>query len=278
MATSQGKRTSRGLYKLTTRFLVMLYLGLFIALPLGMVFYKAIQNGPGALWQALTESQALDAFKLTFMAAGAVTLFNIILGTLAAYCLVRFRFPGYKILDSMIDLPFSIPTSVTGLTLASILGPKSWIGSWLGNHGWNILYHPSSIYIAFMVVTLPFVIRSVEPLLRSIDLAEEEAAVTLGAGHLRIFLSVVLPAIRPGILSGAVVSFARCLGEFGVVVFVAGTQPFQTEVASTYIFSRIEQFDLQGASAASVVVLSISYLLLWMIRFLESPPERRNER
>jgi sulfate transport system permease protein len=242
-----------------------------------MIFYQSISGGPGALWQALTHEQALHAFRLTFIAAGIVTLTNIFLGTIAAFALVRFRFPGRKILNTLIELPFAIPTAVIGLTLASLLGPKSPIGAFLQNHGFSILYHPSAIYIAFMVVTLPFIIRAVEPLLRSMDPAEEEAAYTLGANALRTFFSVVLPVIRPGILSGAVLTFARSLGEFGAVVFVAGTEAFHTEVAATYIFSRIEQFDFRGGAAASVVVLTVSYFLLWIMRFLETPPEERQK-
>lgn len=260
---------------LAARSLVLFYLGTVVLLPVGMVFYQAVKNGSGALFKSLMNAEALYAFKLTFMTAGIVTVVNAFLGTIVAYALVKFRFPGRKILDSLIDLPFAIPTSVLGLTLASILGPKSFVGSFLQKHGWNILYHPSSIYLAFMVVTLPFVIRAVEPLLRSMDPSEEEAAITLGAGPMRTFLSIVFPVIRPGIISGSVLTFARSLGEFGVVVFVAGTEPFHTEVASTYIFSKIEQFDFQGAAAASLLVLALSYLLLWMMKFFEAPSEEK---
>ncbi|MBI1882589.1 MAG: sulfate ABC transporter permease subunit CysT [Chlamydiae bacterium] len=257
------------------RTFVFLYIGSVIALPIGMIFSKAVRDGPLKLWQSLTDPQALYAFRLTFMAAGIVTVINIILGTISAFALVRFKFPGRKWIDPLIDLPFAIPTSVIGLTLALLLGPKSPLGAWLQTHGFTILYQPSAIYIALLVVTLPFVIRSVQPLLRSIDPTEEEAAITLGARPFKIFTSVIFPVIRPGIISGAVLTFARSLGEFGVVVFVAGTQPFHTEVAATYIFSKIEQFDFQGAASASVVVLLLSYLLLWTMRFFEAPLERR---
>lgn len=269
------KWTAKFFITLTVRSIVFLYLGAVVLLPIFMVFYQAMKDGPGALWKAFTNEEALYAFKLTFTTAGVVTLLNMVLGTVAAYALVRLRFPGRRVLDALIDLPFAIPTAVIGLTLASMLGPKSPIGAFLKSQGCDILYQPSSIYIAFMVVTLPFVIRAVEPLLRSIDPSEEEAAVTLGAGPWSVFINVVLPIIRPGILSGAVLTFARSLGEFGVVVFVAGTEPFHTEVAATYIFSRIEQFDFRGGAAASVLVLSVSYLLLWFIKFFEILPENR---
>ena len=271
-----GKKGVGLITRLSARTLVVLYLGAVVFLPVGMVFFKAMSDGLGALWEALTNEEALYAFRLTFISAGVVTVLNAILGTIAAYALVRFKFPGRKILDSLIDLPFAIPTSVIGLTLASILGPKSPVGSYLKSIGWDILYQPSAIYIAFMVVTLPFVIRSIEPLLYSLDPAEEEAALTLGATPMRTFFSIIFPVIRPGLLSGAVLTFARCLGEFGAVVFVAGTEPFHTEVASTYIFSRIEQFDFRGGAAASVVVLTVSYVLLWGLRFLELPSKRRH--
>ncbi len=270
-------RMARYVTKLAIRSLVIFYIGIIILIPILMVGYHAIKDGPEALWQALTNHQALHAFKVTFLAAGTVTIANAILGTIVAFTLVRFRFPGRKILDSLVDLPFAIPTSVIGLTLASLLGPKSPIGAYLKEHGCNILYHTPAIYIAFMVVTLPFVIRAVQPLVQGLDPAEEEASLTLGASPWRTFFSVILPVIRPGILSGTVLTFARCLGEFGAVVFVAGTEPFHTEVAATYIFSRIEQFDFRGGAAASVVVLTVSYALLWTLKFLETRSERKQE-
>jgi len=256
---------------------VLLYLGIVIALPIGMVFAKAFAGGPQALWQALTKEQALHAFRLTFFMAGAVTLMNVLLGTITAFVLTRFKFPGSKYLDYLIDLPFAIPTSVIGLTLASLLGPKSFMGSFFVSHGITFLYHPISVFIAFSAVTLPFVIRAVQPLLATVDPAEEEAAITLGAGSVRIFFFVILPVIRPGIISGAVLTFARSLGEFGAVVFVAGTQPFHTEVASTFIFSKIEQYDFHSAASASVAVLTISYILLWIMRYFETAPEKRKK-
>lgn len=261
----------------SARIVVLIYLGLVIALPVGMIFTKALAGGPQALWQALTREQALHAFRLTFFMAAAVTLLNVIVGTISAFVLVRFKFPARKYLDYLIDLPFAIPTSVIGLTLASLLGPKSLIGSFLVSHGITVLYRPVSVFIAFAAVTLPFVIRAVQPLLATVDPAEEEAAITLGAGPGKIFFSVILPVIRPGIMSGAVLTFARCLGEFGAVVFVAGTQPFHTEVAATFIFSKIEQFDFQSAASASVAVLTLSYILLWVMRYFETAPGKRKK-
>lgn len=269
---------SRDVTALAGRSIVFAYVGLVVAFPIGMIIYKAVEKGPVALYQALTNKQALHAFGLTFTSAAIVTLVNAVVGTIAAYALVRFRFPGRRFLDFLIDLPFAIPTSVIGLTLASMLGPRSPIGAFLEHFGVNVLYSTPAIYIAFMAVTLPFVIRAVQPMLSSMDPAEEEASLTLGAGPLRTFFCVVLPVIRPGILSGSVLTFARSLGEFGAVVFVAGTEPFHTEVAATYIFSRIEHYDLTGAAAASVVVLTISYFLLWMMKIMEVPPERRRGR
>lgn len=254
---------------LAVRTLVVFYLGAVIAFPMGMIFYQSIKNGFGAFWNTIIHPQALYAFKLTFISAFIVTLINMVLGTLVAYVMVRLEFVGKRFIDSLIDLPFAIPTAVTGLTLATILSPNSFIGAYLNSHGWKFLYQPSAIYIALMVVTIPFVIRAVEPLLRSMDLAEEEAAVTLGAGSWQIFFNIILPVIRSGIFSGAMLSFARSLGEFGVVVFIAGTEPFHTEIAATYIFSQIEQYNLQAAAAGSAIILMTSYFLFWLIKWLD---------
>lgn len=247
---------------------VLAYLGLVVALPIGMVFGTALSGGPSALWEALTDEEAVAAYRLTFSAAAVVTAVDILFGVAAAYVLVRIPFPGRRFLDACVDLPLALPTSVTGLTLAALLVPDSPIGGFLERRGWSFLYEPAAVYLGFAAVTVPFVIRAVQPILLTLDPAEEEAAVTLGASPIRTFLAVVLPALRPGILAGGALAFARSLGEFGAVVFIAGTEPFRTEVASTFVYTRIESFDLPAAASASVVVLSISFLLFYGARRL----------
>lgn len=266
---SAASRPARPFGALAGRTAALLYIGSAVALPIVMVFWKALSDGPSALWEALSDEEAVAAFQLSFISAGLVTIASILLGTISAFTLVRFRFPGRKVLDALVDLPLALPTSVTGLTLAAILGPQSPIGAWIQANGWTVLYDPKAVFIAFLVVTVPFVIRAIQPLLTAVDAAEEEAAMTLGAGAWQRFRYIILPVIRPGIMTGGAIAFSRSLGEFGAVVFVAGTEPFRTQVASTLIYSRIENFDLRGASAASVVVLSLSYLLLWAARRIE---------
>ncbi len=252
-----------------TRFIALSYVGIIVALPVALVFWRGLEGGVGPLIEALTDEEAAEAFRLSFLSAGAVSLASMVFGTAVAFALVRLDFPGRRALDALVDLPLALPTAVTGLTLASIFGPISPLGGWLEAHGMPILYRPIAVYIACLVVTVPFGIRSVQPLLAAVDRAEEEAAATMGAGPVRTFVSVIFPAIRTGIVSGAALTFARALGEFGAVVFIAGTEPFRTQVASTFVYSRIEGFDFKGAAAASIVVLTISFLMLTTARIVE---------
>lgn len=255
--------------KVAARYLVFAYIGSIVALPIAGLFWYAFSDGVMVFWEAMIDPEAVHAFRLTFVAAIAIAIFNAIFGTAAAYALTKYKFSGARFLDSLVDLPFAIPTAVTGLVLAVMLGPDAPIGAFFASRGISLLYSTPAVYIAFIVVTLPFVIRAVQPLLLAVDPAEEEAAVTLGATPLQIFFAIELPVIRPGIIAGSALAFARALGEFGVVVFIAGTEPFRTQVAATYVFSRIEHFDFRGASVAAVIVLVISSLLLWTVRRIE---------
>jgi sulfate transport system permease protein len=259
-----------------TYLVVLLYLVGVVGLPVGLVAARALDGGAGRLAALLADPEADAAFSLSFRVAFAVAIANAFLGTATAYALVRLRFPGRALLDAMVDLPLALPTAVTGLALAAIVGPASPLGPLLEAAGLPILYRPAGVYLAVLAVTLPFTVRAVQPVLLDLDPAEEEAAATLGAGGLRTFVSVVLPAIRPAILAGAALTFGRALGEFGAVIFVAGTTPFRTQVAPTLVYARLEAHDLDGASAAALVVLAASFALLGLARLLERRTARRS--
>ena len=222
--------------------------------PLAAVVWKSTQ-GEQSFWDAVTEPQAVAALKLTFFASVAVALVNAVMGTLIAWVLVRDRFRGQSFVNSLIDLPFALPTIVAGLTLLALYGPN-------GPFGIDVAFSRAAIVLALLFVTLPFVIRTVQPVLLELDREMEEAAASLGAGAIQIFRRVVFPNLFPAVLSGVALAFARAIGEFGSVVLISGNLPFKTEVASVYIFGRIESGDPAGAAAVSVVLLAVSFAAL----------------
>jgi sulfate transport system permease protein len=217
--------------------------------------WKAGQGGWAEFWEAVSDPQAVAALKLTLSVSVAVCLVNAVMGTIVAWILVRDRFRGQSVVNSIIDLPFALPTIVAGLTLLALYGPK-------GPVGVNIAFSRAAVLLALLFVTLPFVIRTVQPVLLELDKEMEEAAESLGAGPLKRFRYIVFPNLFPAILSGVALAFARAIGEFGSVVLITGNLPFKTEVASVFIFGRIESGDAQGAAAVSVVILLISFAVL----------------
>jgi sulfate/thiosulfate transport system permease protein len=226
-----------------------LYLSVIVLLPLAALAWRA--HG----WDAITNNQAVSSLKLTVLASIAVALVNAFAGTAIAWTLVRDRFPGQGIVNALVDLPFALPTIVAGLTLLALYGPKSPTGV-------NVAFTRWAILLALLFVTLPFVVRTVQPVLLELDTEMEDAAASLGAGRLATFRRVILPNILPAILSGVALAFARAIGEFGAVVLISGNLPFKTEVVSVYVFGRIESGDPGGAAAASVVILAISFGVL----------------
>ncbi len=229
-----------------------LYLSVIVLLPLAALSWKA--HG----WQAVTNPQATAALKLTLGVSLVVALVNAVAGTAIAWTLVRDRFVGQGLVNALVDLPFALPTIVAGLTLLILYGPKSPVNVDVSLKRWGIL-------VALLFVTLPFVVRTVQPVLFELDREMEDAAASLGAGRVATFLRIILPSILPAILSGVALAFARAVGEFGAVVLISGNSPFKTEVASVYIFGRIESGDSGGAAAASVVILGISFGVLLAI-------------
>ncbi|TJY40942.1 sulfate ABC transporter permease subunit CysT [Cohnella pontilimi] len=249
---------------------VMLYFILLIVFPILGIYGYSLSAGLAAFTENITEPLAWKAVLLTVKLAFVSTMINVLIGTMAGWVLIRYRFPGRGLLNSLVDLPFALPTAVAGLMILLLLGPQSVVGQWAEQLGFSILFHQPAIVIAMVFVTFPFVIRAVQPLLEEMDGSEEEAAYTMGATKAKTFVRVILPAMLPGIASGAMLAFSRALAEFGAVVLVAGNIPGKTLIASVYIFGEIESDNITGATAVSVVLLTFSLLILWLVNYLQS--------
>jgi sulfate transport system permease protein len=258
------------------RGLTLGYLGLMVALPLLAMSLQAAEPGLDAFVKALTDPFALHALKLSFVTAGLMVVVNAITGTATAWVLVRYDFPGKRLVNALIDLPFSVPTVVAGLMLIVLYGPSSTLGVVLGRYGLEVIYQKPGILLALMFVTYPFVVRSVQPVLLEVDRAEEEAAQTLGAHPWTIFRRVTLPTLRPAILTGMALAFSRALGEFGSVVLVAGNRPMETKTGPMYIFGEIESGNTHGALVVSAVLLACSLGVLIVLNLLQRREEARN--
>jgi len=250
----QGERASSALsLGLTTT-----YLTLIVALPIAALMFESASAGTRSFWEVVSSPECVAALKLTLSTSIAVALINAVLGTITAWVLVRDSFRGRALVNAVIDLPFALPTIVAGLTLLALYGPQSPVGI-------NVAFTTTSIVLAMLFVTLPFVVRTVQPVLLELDEEMEEAAKSLGATELQTFRRVVFPNILPGILSGVALAFAKAVGEFGALVIITGNLPYQTQVSSVYIFGRIESGDRAGAAAVAVVLLAISFALLLAI-------------
>jgi sulfate transport system permease protein len=231
------------------------YLSLIVLIPLAAVAAKSFEGGLGAFWEAITDSQAVASLKLTLGVSLLVVAVNAVFGTIVAWVLVRDPFRGRSVVNALIDLPFALPTIVAGLTLLALYGPN-------GPSGVNVGYTRAGVLLALLFVTLPFVVRTVQPVLIELDREMEEAAACLGARPVGIFRRIIFPNLLPAILSGVALAFARAIGEFGSVVLISGNLPFKTEVASVYIFGQIESNNMDGAAAVSVLLLGVSFVAL----------------
>jgi sulfate transport system permease protein len=243
--------------------LVMLYLSIIVLIPLAAVFWHAASLGPAAFWRVVTTPDTLAALELSLGAALLVAVVNAAVGTVIAWVLVRDDFPGKTVVNALIDLPFALPTIVAGLTLLALYGPKSPFGV-------NLAYTRGAVLLALLFVTLPFVVRSVQPVLMELERDAEEAASSLGARGFTVFRRVVLPSLLPAIVSGAGLSFARAIGEFGSVVLISGNIPFKTQIAPVRIFGLVESGDSGGAAAVSVVLLLISFAVLLVLTLVQA--------
>jgi sulfate/thiosulfate transport system permease protein len=234
------------------------YLSVIVLIPLAAVLLRSTEAGLDGFWRAVSNPQAVAALRLTLLVSLAVVAVNAVAGTAIAWVLVRDRFRGKAFVNALIDLPFALPTIVAGLTLLALYGPR-------GPVGINIAYTKIGLTVALLFVTLPFVVRTVQPVLHELDVEMEEAARSLGARPAAVFRRIIFPNLLPAILSGAALAFARAIGEFGAVVLISGNQPFRTEVASVYIFGQIESDNVTGAAAVSVVLLGLSLVVLFAI-------------
>ena len=237
---------------------VTTFLTVFVGLPIAALLWESTRDGSQGFWESVTSPEAVAALKLTLGASAVVSLLNAVLGTVTAWVLVRDDFRGKSVVNAIIDLPFALPTIVAGLTLLALYGPTSPVGI-------DVAFTRTSIVLAMMFVTLPFVVRTVQPVLQELDPELEQAAHSLGASRATTFRRIVFPNILPGILSGVALAFAKAVGEFGALVIITGNIPFDTEVSSVFIFGRIESGDSAGAAAAAVVLLAISFLTLLSI-------------
>ncbi len=258
--------------------ITLFWLGLIVLIPLAGVFLKAAGLGIGGIWQIWTEPRVLAALRLSFGTAFAAAAFNTVMGTWVAWVFVRYRFPGRRVFDAMIDLPFALPTAVAGIALTALYGGQGWIGWWLEPLGLKIAYTPLGIVVALVFVGLPFVVRIVQPVLAEAERELEEASATLGASRLQTIVRVVVPTLWPAMLTGFALAFARGVGEYGSVIFIAGNLPNVTEIAPLLITIRLEEFDYAGATAIAGAMLLLSFAVLLLVNSLQAWLQRRGAR
>lgn len=249
--------------------LTLLYLSLIVLIPLSATFLKAATGGWAHFWQTVTEPRALASYRLSFGASLVAALVNGAMGLVVAWVLVRYRFPGKRILDALVDLPFALPTAVAGITLTTILSANGWIGRHLEPLGIKAAFSPLGVVIALTFIGLPFVVRTIQPVLQGLDPEFEEAATSLGAGRWQTFRRVLMPELWPALLTGVALAFARAVGEYGSVVFISGNMPMRTEITPLLIITKLEQYDYAGATAIGVVMLVISFTLLLLMNLLQ---------
>jgi len=256
----------------------LFYVGLIILLPLAALVARPWEHGVGGFFDAITGPRTLAALRLSFLGAAFAALANVVLGVAVAWVLTRYEFPGRSVLDALVDLPFALPTAVAGVALATLYGPNGWIGEPLLAMGVKVAYTPLGVFVALLAVGLPYVVRSVQPVLEDMEAALEEAAQTLGASTWQVATRIVLPALAPALLSGFAMAFARGAGEYGSVIFIAGNMPGVSEIAPLVIVSKLEQYDYSGAAAVGVAMLLISLLALVAINLVQVAFSRRGER
>ncbi|MEW9806403.1 sulfate ABC transporter permease subunit CysT [Mesorhizobium sp. ZMM04-5] len=250
--------------------ITLFYVALIVVLPLGALAFKAASLGPEDYWRIVSSPRAVASYCVTALAALAATAFNLVFGMALAWVLVRYRFPGRRLVDALVDLPFALPTAVAGIALTALFAENGWFGSILARIGIEVAYTPLGIMIAMSFTSLPFIVRTVQPVLEDLDPALEEAAQTLGGSDAAIFTRVILPLLGPALLAGVSLSFARSLGEFGAIIFIAGNQPYETEITALLAFIRLEEYDYQAAAAIASVLLLTAFAMLAATNLLQA--------
>jgi len=247
----------------------LFYLSLIVLIPLSGAFLKTATLSWAQFWSTVTEPRVLASYRLTFATSLIGALINAVFGLLAAWVLVRYHFPGKRIVDALVDLPFALPTAVAGITLTTVFASNGWIGQHLEPLGIKVAFTPLGVVIALTFIGLPFVVRTVQPVLQDLDVEIEEAATSLGANRWQTFTRVILPGVLPALLTGFTLAFARALGEYGSVVFISGNMPMRTEITTLLIITKLEQYDYAGATAIAVVMLVSSFVLLLFVNLLQ---------
>ncbi|MFB3777063.1 MAG: sulfate ABC transporter permease subunit CysT [Bryobacteraceae bacterium] len=255
----------------------ILYLSLVVLVPLSTIFLKTATSDWRHFWDAIASPAVVASYRLTFGASLAAALVNAVFGFLVAWVLVRYSFPGKPLVDALVDLPFALPTAVAGIALTALYTSDGWIGRWLAPWGVQVAFTRLGVVVALIFIGLPFVVRSVQPVLQDLDREIEEAAASLGAGRLATFRRVVFPLVRPALLTGFAMAFARALGEYGSVIFISGNMPMKTEITPLMIVTRLEQYDYAGATAIALVMLVASFILLLAINLLQWRSRRHSE-
>jgi sulfate transport system permease protein len=253
----------------------LFYLALIVLIPLSAVFLKTFTLSWDAFWNAVTSERVVASYRLSFGAAFIAALLNVLFGGIVAWVLVRYKFPGKRLVDALVDLPFALPTAVAGITLTALYSQNGWIGQYLTRLGLKVAFTPLGVVVALTFIGLPFVVRTVQPVLEESERELEEAAASLGASPLQTFVRVVLPSIMPALLTGFALAFARATGEYGSVIFIAGNIPMVSEITPLFIITKLEQYDYAGATAIAVVMLIASFVLLLAINLLQTWSRRK---
>jgi len=252
------------------------YLSLMVLIPLSSLFIKTASLSFSQFWEIILSSRVLASFRLSLMASLVAAIINLVFGLIVAWVLVRYEFRGKKIIDALVDLPFALPTAVAGISLTAIYSPNSFLGQILGTVGLQVAFTELGVIVALTFISLPFVIRTVQPVLEDMSTDLEEAAASLGAGRLITFTQVILPNLKPALLTGFALAFARALGEYGSVVFISGNMPFKTEIIPLLIMTKLEQYDYVGANAIAVVSLLLSFVILIVVNILQKNNNKKD--
>ncbi len=276
MAYARARRVLPG-FGLSLGF-TLAYLSLIVLIPLSAVFIKSAGMGWQAFLDAATGPRVVASYELSFGTSLLAAAINVVFGLLLAWGLVRYTFPGKKLVDALIDLPFALPTAVAGISLTAIYAKNGWVGQFLDPFGIKIAFTPAGILIALIFIGLPFIVRTVQPILEDLDAEFEEAAASLGATRLQTFRRVVFPTLLPALLTGFALAFARAVGEYGSVIFIAGNIPYVSEITPLMIITKLEQYDYEGATAVASVMLVVSFILLLIINGLQAWTSRRSGR
>jgi sulfate transport system permease protein len=254
------------------------YLSLIVLIPLSAVFIKSAAHGAEAFWHAVTTPRVVASFKLTFGASLMAATVNLVFGLILAWSLVRYTFPGKKLVDALVDLPFAMPTAVAGIALTALYAKNGWLGQFLEPLGIKVAFTPAGVLVALIFIGLPFVVRTVQPILEDLDAEFEEAAASLGASRGQTVMRVVLPTLLPALTTGFALAFARAVGEYGSVIFIAGNIPMVSEITPLIIITKLEQYDYVGATSVAAVMLIVSFILLLIINGLQAWTARRSGR